>query len=296
MADEEAYTDPPIQADVAATIDGYDTPLPLAALASPYALDSISDTDLHGTPLTSDGTTVVDSTATVVQSQLGGPASSLSAYPLATTDLAADAVTAAKIAANAVANSHLQNDAVDTAEIVTDAVTSALIASGAVDQAHLSFDAATQTELNNHAGDATAHHSKPTSTQSESIGGGYHTPTILASSTWGTNGASATVADDASATWATANDASDYIRYDTDNSVDGFRIYTNNQSSTWTAKLLDDQNNVLDSFTFGNSSQWTHYNFSAVGERVEITADSGDGNLFEIDLHEVHLPAHAHSI
>ena len=77
----------------AAQITAY--PLALTDLASPFALPSITDMDAAGTDLTdsSGPGTLYDASAQVfVQSVLGGPASSLSAYPLApATDLAVNA-------------------------------------------------------------------------------------------------------------------------------------------------------------------------------------------------------------
>ncbi|GGL57952.1 hypothetical protein [Halocalculus aciditolerans] len=141
-------TDPPTKADVAATIDDYDTPLLLAALASPYALNAITDMDVHAADLVDEGTTLYDAAnREFVQSRLGGPASSLSAYPLATGDLDDDVVTAAKVAVDAVANEHLQADAVDSAELATDAVTAAKVAVDAVANEHLANDAVNSAEL-----------------------------------------------------------------------------------------------------------------------------------------------------
>ena len=63
-------------------------PLPIGDLASPYGLPSISDMDVAGTDLVDGATTLYDATAgEFVQSELGGPASSLSSYPLPIGDL-----------------------------------------------------------------------------------------------------------------------------------------------------------------------------------------------------------------
>lgn len=73
-----------------------DGTIALADLANPYGLDELTDMDMDGTDLSdSAGPGVVyDASAGVVlQSVLGGPASSLSAYPLANTDLANTSVT-----------------------------------------------------------------------------------------------------------------------------------------------------------------------------------------------------------
>ncbi|WP_136688318.1 hypothetical protein [Halorhabdus amylolytica] len=77
-------------------------------------------------------------------------------YPVPTGGLADQAVSTAKLALGAV----------DTSQIATGAVTSGEIANGQVGGSELAFDPATQNELNNHAGNSTAHHSPPTSTQS----------------------------------------------------------------------------------------------------------------------------------
>lgn len=73
------------------TIDGALDELQEAAQATayPFALGTDTDMDAAGTDLVDAGTTVWDTSATEVpQAQLGGPASSLSAYPLApATDL-----------------------------------------------------------------------------------------------------------------------------------------------------------------------------------------------------------------
>lgn len=69
-------------------------PLALADLASPFSLPSITDMDAAGNDFVDSGTTVWDTSATEVpQGQLGGPASSLSAYPLANSDLSNSTVT-----------------------------------------------------------------------------------------------------------------------------------------------------------------------------------------------------------
>ena len=62
-------------------------PFTLTDLASPFALPSITDMDAAGTDLVDGGTTIWDTSASEVpQGQLGGPAASLSAYPLTSTD------------------------------------------------------------------------------------------------------------------------------------------------------------------------------------------------------------------
>ncbi len=58
-------------------------PFALADLASPYSLASLTDLDVAGNDLVDAGTTIWNtSIAAVPQAQLGGPAASLSAYPL----------------------------------------------------------------------------------------------------------------------------------------------------------------------------------------------------------------------
>jgi hypothetical protein len=71
----------------AAQISAY--PLAIGDLDNPYSLPVITDMDVNGNDLVDSGTTIWDTSATEVpQAQLGGPASSLSAYPLApATDL-----------------------------------------------------------------------------------------------------------------------------------------------------------------------------------------------------------------
>ncbi|WP_435062377.1 hypothetical protein [Halobaculum sp. EA56] len=75
---------------------------------------------------------------------------------------------------------YIPADAIGSSEIASGAVGATQLdgsyPDGSIAVADLSFDPATQTELDNHAGDATAHHSKPTSTQSASdTGGNWHT-------------------------------------------------------------------------------------------------------------------------
>lgn len=74
-------------------------------------------------------------------------------YPIPTAGLATDAVTAAKIAAGAVGATQLDGT----------------YPNGSIATADLGFDPATQTELNNHAATAGAHHSRPTSTASHAF-------------------------------------------------------------------------------------------------------------------------------
>jgi len=70
----------------AASLSSY--PLPIGDLNSPFSLSSITDMDVAGTNLVDAGTTLYDATAgEFVQSELGGPASSLSSYPLPIADL-----------------------------------------------------------------------------------------------------------------------------------------------------------------------------------------------------------------
>lgn len=80
----------------AAQISAY--PLAIGDLANPFGLDELTDMDADGTDLTDGATVIWDTSASEVpQAQLGGPASSLSAYPLVSADIATDAVTDSEI-------------------------------------------------------------------------------------------------------------------------------------------------------------------------------------------------------
>lgn len=68
------------------------------ATAYPFTLATDTDRDLNGNDLDDAGTTVWDTSAgEVPQAQLGGPAASLTAHPLASADIATDAVTDSEI-------------------------------------------------------------------------------------------------------------------------------------------------------------------------------------------------------
>ncbi len=71
----------------------------------------------------------------------------LGALAIDTTDIADDAVTAAKIAAGAVGSSEIAADAVGSSEIATDAVTATEIAADSVGSSELQADSVTTTEL-----------------------------------------------------------------------------------------------------------------------------------------------------
>jgi hypothetical protein len=63
-------------------------PIPIGDLASPFALPDITDMDVDGASLTDAETTLYDASAgEFVKSELGGPASSLTSYPLPIGDL-----------------------------------------------------------------------------------------------------------------------------------------------------------------------------------------------------------------
>jgi len=97
--------------------DGVDNPLRAALDADGYEIRNVGD-------ITADVGAIID-----------------------TSELSDTAVTAAKLAANAVQNSKIASGAVDSDEVAQDAITAAKIAAGAVDSGQLANDAVTAAEI-----------------------------------------------------------------------------------------------------------------------------------------------------
>jgi len=155
----------------------------------------------------------------------------------------------------------------------------------------LDFDTATQTELNDHAGKANAHHIPPTETQSKGIGGGYQTPD---SATYAEH-----IDDDTGSYHIVSAGETATVSF-ADKGIDGFRVYDYEpaRNRDFELRIVRD-GNVLDTLTHtvNQATQWTEYTFDNTGYTLEFENLGSDwAEIYEIDGHVDGLQNHTHDI
>lgn len=218
----------------------------------------------------------------------------------------------------------LTTDANGNLKIAADGITATEIAAGVVSQTHLGFDPTTNTEftghtgdtanphnvtddqtgaataLANHAGSATAHHSKPTGTQSAGESGGYQT--LPESVTWSDGDTSTGPSkSDGGETWTTYSFpfASQY--------ADGARIYIDHSGLSGAQDvevniLYTDGSQAMSAFepTPGTFNEYTFSGGEIDTVELRLYGDATYGTLTvylrEVQPHIPAMPTHSHTI
>ena len=170
------------------------------------------------------------------------------------------------------------------------------IPANAVSQGMLGFDTATQSELNTHAGDASAHHTPPSSTVGTNVPSdapveGHFPPEALV-------GPEDTADGDINTGDSPGLAPGDYREYASNTYIpwEEVRIYLSSQNnSSVDVSITDENNNVLDSATFGTGDDGTWHTFNPGSGRVpepfRIHVDNASDGYY-VGISEVQ-PGHA---
>ncbi|QGX95005.1 hypothetical protein EI982_09480 [Haloplanus rallus] len=193
-------------------------------------------------------------------------------------DIPVDGITSALIDSNAVGDGQLDGTYPD----------------GSVSGADLSFDPATQTELNNHVGNSTAHHAKPTSTQSESKSGDWSIPE-LGDYNLEYGGAGNAIDADIGTNTSLSPDSSYYIEFRGAVAFNSIR-YRESAGANETINVWEttSRNNKITQFTSAAGS-YKSVPLSGFYGSVTITAPNGS-DLSEFRVMTPALAAHSHQI
>lgn len=215
------------------------------------------------------------------------------AWPVPTGGIADDAISTAKVAADAVTNALIAADAVDTDQIATDAVTAALIANGAVDTSQLAADAVTATEVADNetlpvdiSGDADsvdgyegADLQTPASTAQSEVNF-YSSSAVASGVTCPANG----TADVSFTGWAESF---------------SFEVASDNSSTNWAVRAIDSNGDSIGTGTDSEGPSQTVPLYEVPGKIEYIELTDYSGNEFSIESIEVSVAQpqpHAHQI